>query len=69
MEGEDRDRAGGDKAATIEAGGRARARRALRVRDLPDGARLRLRIPLGDRSIHALGYHELGSLFLGPIRR
>ena len=44
MEGEDRDRAGGDKAATIEACGRARARRALRVRDLPDGARLRVRI-------------------------
>jgi hypothetical protein len=70
MEGEGRDRACGEKSATLEAGWRAGARRALRVRDVPDGARLRLRIPLDDRSIYALGCLGLmARLFLVPTRR
>ena len=68
MEGEGRDRACGDKTATIEAGGRAGARRALRVREVPDGARLRVRIPPGARSILAMTIHPRVLRASGPKR-
>jgi hypothetical protein len=71
MEGEDRDRACGEKSATIEAGGRVGARRALQVRDVPDGARLGYEYRLSDRCEYTpSGALDSGrGLFLVPARR